>query len=129
MPKTVNLWTHYNRIRFNIENTFLYKLIREIQLLAAFLFPLVHWNLQARAPIQLYEKIILSKFISNVFRRRKPALCAYITSYLHLLHFENKYDKSKLETEEHVDDYFTLYYVRQFHWRRSSGMVGHPTQN
>ena len=46
-------------------------------------------------------------------------------------YIKNKYDKSKLETEEQVDDYFTciytiinkrtLQYVRQFHQRTTSG--------
>ena len=64
--------------------------------------------------------------------------CSFVENrrYVHKTHtisfyyVTNKYDKSKLETEEHVDDYFTsttlvyiytiiyertLYYVRQFH--------------
>ena len=63
-----------------------------------------------RYETQPYEKIILCKFILNVFRRRKPALCG-LTNIISFYYIKNKYDKSKLETEEQVDDYFTCIYT------------------
>ena len=58
-----------------------------------------------RYETQSYEKIIRCKFILNVFLENQRYVV--LTHTISLYFIKNKYDKSKLETEEQVDDYFT----------------------
>ena len=63
-----------------------------------------------RCETQPYEKII---FFVNLYQT-----CFFVenrrnvhkTHTISFYYITNKYDKSKLETEEHVDDYFTCIY-------------------